>query len=1152
MRGTSAALSTTRLILIWSDRHAGARPRRYSMGAGASRAAADAELQAVAPGGGGAIASAQGHRGATPAEIAELQAADGGYDSRSETPVDDEYDAMVQRINTLGPEASSLDGSLDDALDAPLQSAQLENPAVRGFVPCPTMQLFAKKCGAGIIGRQVNVNPKVRQELIVQYFSATAVQRLAAERAVCDGTLQAAKLELAGLRSSKNPAAMHAALAKYNGMGEAIAEERQVLEARCGKLTDRARKKMGEALMRGAGAQEMVKLLDRYSRWPSLGAETNAMVQYLTDRLVAAFPLTDLQQMDAVINEFACTVRYTQSTLNGLRRNRERLVNVVREQMIQGCTWRDPRDIAKLLQQTRTADKVEDVRAVLQSRLEELCQDVIDALIPLASSTDFTAVEAALLKYQSYPENVKDAWEALREHRDELLRNAKRTFRALLDTHLLADIDRALVVYADYAEAVESERAAVVSHRKALLKNAVIELRGLAVNAESTVCQMSEALDRYEQYPNVRAERAQVLAIVIKRVADASELTDVSMLSAALEDYAPARKYACNEYENLRQKFETVVKPMIAKMRMALTRNEPLELEAVVKESQQFGPGLQKERQPLQKGLQRYIDAAKDELTPLLSSGVFLSIENALVKYKDYLTATRGDVALLQKHRDQLLATARMELTDMLQSEDEGAIKSVLAKYESYGSAVAVHEAKLRQALKRLVMLDVLNELSNSDDFAAVLDGLGTYKDDCETPNQKSAYAAVKKRRDHLVLQAKQTLKKLLSSRSYDEVAAGIQDHEVYGSFVHTERTDLEALRDYLGVIRELEELLESDDFSAIDASLERHAGMSDRQVKSAYRRLQTRKDQMVAAVQMALRELLGYVAPVAMGTALTRYAAYARACPEEFRAVKQKRQNLIDEANAKLLEAANSDDITIPAMQELITMYHGFPQDDVKEGMAALTAKLTEAIAISQEAAAQRKKRADEIRARRERQVAATLFNRKFDLPEEDAKTKIRNKMKQKAMELRMKMQAEELFQMVESSQASNNAGGAAVYSAGSAAEPRPSTTVSEAETDDVVMDGVEAVLSNDLQAAVDNFMNSLKKNPQDPVCAYNLSCCFALMEGQTDAAVRWFELCVRWGIAAHDELDDPANDPDLASIARDARFQLALKELRTQRAAH
>jgi hypothetical protein len=151
------------------------------MGAGGSKPG-DEKLQGVAPGGGdGAIASAQAPPApSVRAEIAELEAADAGYESRAETPVDDEYDAMVQRINTLGPDASSLDESLDDALDAPLQSVQLENPAARGFVPCPTMQLFAQKCGAGIMGRQVNVNPKTRQELIVQYFSEPAVARLAA------------------------------------------------------------------------------------------------------------------------------------------------------------------------------------------------------------------------------------------------------------------------------------------------------------------------------------------------------------------------------------------------------------------------------------------------------------------------------------------------------------------------------------------------------------------------------------------------------------------------------------------------------------------------------------------------------------------------------------------------------------------------------------------------------------------------------------------------------------------------------------------------------------------------------------------------------------------------------------------------------------
>ena len=63
-------------------------------------------------------------------------------------------------------------------------------------------------------------------------------------------------------------------------------------------------------------------------------------------------------------------------------------------------------------------------------------------------------------------------------------------------------------MYADYAEAVESERAAVLAHKKALLKNAVIELRGLAVDPGSTVRQLSMALDRYEQYPNVQQERA--------------------------------------------------------------------------------------------------------------------------------------------------------------------------------------------------------------------------------------------------------------------------------------------------------------------------------------------------------------------------------------------------------------------------------------------------------------------------------------------------------------------------------------------------------------------------------------------------------------------------------------------------------------------
>jgi hypothetical protein len=82
-----------------------------------------------------------------------------------------------------------------------------------------------------------------------------------------------------------------------------------------------------------------------------------------------------------------------------------------------------------------------------------------------------------------------------------------------------------------------------------------------------------------------------------------------------------------------------------------------------------------------------------------------------------------------------------------------------------------------------------------------------------------------------------------------------------------------------------------------------------------------------------------------------------------------------------------------------------------------------------------------------------------------------------------------------------------------------------------------------------VGNFMTSLKAHPKDPVCAYNLSCCFALM-GQSETAVKWFDLSVQWGIASHTELDDPSNDPDLKSLSENEEFQDLVGRVHAQRA--
>jgi len=366
----------------------------------------------------------------------------------------------------------------------------------------------------------------------------------------------------------------------------------------------------------------------------------------------------------------------------------------------------------------------------------------------------------------------------------------------------------------------------------------------------------------------------------------------------------------------------------------------------------------------------------------------------------------------------------------------------------------------------------------------------------------------------------KSTLTSAASSRSFDEVEASLEAYADYGNFVHAELAALSRWRDRLSVVRELENLCDSDDFAAIEDALKQHLSTTDEPaVLHAHRLLQTRRDQMVAAVQMALRQLLEYVAPVAMGTALERYAAYKVACSREFLLVEARRRDLIADANAKLKAAASNEDATIPEMQELITSYYGFPEEEVGAAMDQLKAKLAEVVAKAERLARQRKARADAIRFRREQQQNSGQSSKKLLLDS-----------------VRTTLKAEAAF----SGRAST------LNDAEVAVKPKP-RTVEPAETEDVIMDGVDSILSGDMHEAVNSFMVSLESKPRDPVCAYNLACCHSLM-GQIDSAIRWFDLAVQWGIALHDELGDPMQDPDLAPLASDKRFTALLAQLQQQ----
>jgi hypothetical protein len=1039
-----------------------------------------------------------------------------GKENMSETSDDfDDFDRMVQRINTVGPEPQYVQPA------PPPTGPALENPA-RGFQPCPTMELFKKSCGSGVRGRQVTVNAQEREVLVEQYFGPEAEERREVVRRQCDAALVAAKAELQALRSSRNPPAIMAGLQKYSAMGEAIAAEWAVLIARCTKLTDRARVKMAQALARGDPPQDLVRLLDRFFSWPNVNAEARALIQLMEDHLVAAYSLPDLVQMDGVLDEYACSAAYTTSTLAGLRRNRERLVNAMRSRMQQAVKWKDPRDIAKLLKQTNACEEVADLRGVLQGRLTSLCDMITRILEPLVTSSEFPQVEGALLKYQSYPEHIKDAWERLRERRDQLLQTAKATLRELLDTYELRKIDAALAKYADYAEAVENERVDVIEHRKWLLRNAVLEMRSLAADSSATVPRVVAALERYGSYPNVQAELKDLQERVVQLVAVACTLTDIEAVTHAVEECADAEQYAPHEYEQLLGNYALLAEAMNVKLQAALERHESRELEAMYEESLVYGVGVQKQRQAVHDVLAELAASAMREMEELMTGSDYVTIERAIAKYSDYLNVIVPIWKRLQAHRISLLNAARSELTAMLESSDSDDIAHTLAKYVPYGEVVVAERTKLEQWRDQLIMVDVLQELVHSEDFVAVLQTLERYKD-CDESG-RAAWNNLRRWRDELVAKAKAELKKLLAVRSFDEVCAGLATYADYEDFVEAERAAVIKWRDRLGVVRELESLCDSDDFGAIETALSKHASATDQPaVQNAHRLLSTRRDQMVAAVQAALRQLVDYVAPVAMGTALKRYADYSDACSEEFKLVQEKRKALIVEANSKLNEAVASADTDIPTMQELINAYYSFPQEEVGEAMEKLQAKLAEATATADRLARQRKHRAEQLRTRRETMVAS--------------ETPTRSVVKHKFLAAVEKIKVDEALQMMMKQHETGQ-------------EPEQDVPAdANAATEDVVMDGVEAVLSGDMQEAVGNFMTSLKAHPKDPVCAYNLSCCFALM-GQSETAVKWFDLSVQWGIASHTELDDPSNDPDLKSLSENEEFQDLVGRVHAQRA--
>ena len=556
-----------------------------------------------------------GLRPATTARLGTTNGSNWNENSGDSTSEADEFDDLVSRINTSGPQpyrpvASTVNFSDDVRIEDPM----------RGLQKCATLRLFEGQCSNGTLGRVVTVNAKLKDELDEKYFGVDALARQKANQDARNKILNEARLHLKPFNESRDPNAIAAALWKYDVLGAAIAEQRESLERRMLKLVKRAKAKMTECLIERTEPARCMKCMHKYGKWKQVSLEAKVIVKYLEIGVDAGHQLldvADLPEIASILERYACTTEFTEISFNGLVHHREHLVETGRKRMLEAQSWSDPREVDHLLSVTAscTPEEVGSERVKLTAHLRKLCTEIIaelDILIQASKEENpFVAIEAALLMYQGYPDLVKPTWKLLRQRRDALLAEGKH---ALLDLANIFDLDvmnEMLAYYESYAESLHDERVLAETHREECLRQAKLEMAAAAVATGEPIEKLAMLLERFQMYPNCKVEWEQCRkGNVGMRLLEAIKTEDVVQASDSVEDFEHVEPFLPEEFAALMAHYEDLAAPMMAKMREVLVGRVPAEAEAVLKESVRHGRAVAIERKALEVFLQAEVNAA--------------------------------------------------------------------------------------------------------------------------------------------------------------------------------------------------------------------------------------------------------------------------------------------------------------------------------------------------------------------------------------------------------------------------------------------------------------------------------------------------------------------------------------------------------------
>ena len=118
------------------------------------------------------------------------------------------------------------------------------------------------------------------------------------------------------------------------------------------------------------------------------------------------------------------------------------------------------------------------------------------------------------------------------------------------------------------------------------------------------------------------------------------------------------------------------------------------------------------------------------------------------------------------------------------------------------------------------------------------------------------------------------------------------------------------------------------------------------------------------------------------------------------------------------------------------------------------------------------------------------------------------------------------------------------------SAQGPKDLTPAKAAEYSSLFESATSAHKSGKYDDAIAGFTQCLAVLPEDPVCAYNITCGHSL-KGSLDVAFEWFDKAIGWGFGEVNIDDDQialaeSTDTDLAAMRADPRFEKSLATMK------